>query len=65
MSYFREVLRDSTGFNGSGTATYPNGDSYNGEFQAGVSLIIYNGLQVRHGSGVYTYASKADSEGNL
>jgi hypothetical protein len=39
------VLNDSKGYDGKGKATYPNGDTYDGEFQGGVSthtlFIIY------------------------
>ena len=45
-----ENLKSSKDFNGQGTATYPNGDQYEGNF--------VNGL--RHGNnGVYTYFSSA------
>lgn len=36
---FSETIADSHGFTGKGSATYPNGDIYKGEFKDGVSLI--------------------------
>ena len=32
------VLNESKGYNGKGKATYPNGDTYDGEFAEGVSI---------------------------
>ena len=51
----REVLKSSVNFTGTANAVYPNGDTFNGEFVNGVSSYLYNGCQLRHGSGVYTY----------
>lgn len=39
-NYFSESLKKSYGYNGRGTATYPNGDIYEGPFVEGVSFII-------------------------
>jgi hypothetical protein len=40
-----ETLKNSRGFSGSGTATYPNGDIYEGQFQDGVKLTFsFNGI---------------------
>ena len=47
-----EPLKSSRHYNGKGVATYPNGDTYDGEFVDGV----------RCGKGVYTYVSKGDAE---
>ena len=35
--YNSEALKSSHGYNGQGTATYPNGDKYAGTFADGVS----------------------------
>lgn len=47
----RSTTDSSKGYEGKGTATYPNGDTYVGLFKDGV----------RHGYGVYTYASTLDT----
>ena len=38
LKFNRETLKNSRGFNGSGVATYPNGDTYDGQFKDGVIL---------------------------
>ena len=43
-----EQLKSSLNFTGRGTANYPNGDIYEGEFVDGV----------REGQGIYTYANQ-------
>jgi len=43
-----EALKSSRGYSGKGTATYTNGDIYQGDFVDGV----------RHGQGVYSYTTK-------
>ena len=48
-------LKDSHGYNGSGTAKYPNGDSYEGMFVEGLRECE---------SGKYTYATGAPKEGD-
>ena len=45
-----ETLAKSRGFTGKGKATYPNEDTYEGEFKDGL----------RHGKGVYTTKPKAE-----
>jgi hypothetical protein len=45
-------LTTSYGFTGRGTATYPNGDIYEGSFQDGM----------RHGEGTYKYISQGKKE---
>ena len=48
----RDPLKSSWKFTGKGTATYPNGDIYEGNFKDGV----------RHGDGTYTYSQKGTEE---
>merc|ERR1711957_957383 len=43
-----EAMKNSRGYNGQGTANYPNADSYTGGFVEGV----------RQGQGIYTYTAK-------
>ena len=43
-----ETLKKSRGYKGFGTATYPNGDIYEGYFEEGI----------RSGDGTYKYANK-------
>ena len=45
--YNSETVNKSYGYTGKGTATYPNGDIYDGEFVEGV----------RQGKGKYTYGT--------
>ena len=47
-----ETLKSSRDYNGFGTATYPNGDVYAGDFKDGL----------RHGDGLYTYTSKSNED---
>ena len=47
-----ETLKKSRGYTGNGTATYPNGDIYEGAFKEGL----------RHGEGTYKYANKGSEE---
>ena len=47
-----ETLKSSRDYNGFGTATYPNGDVYAGDFKDGL----------RHGEGLYTYTSKCTDD---
>lgn len=48
-----EALKNSRGYTGKGTATYPNSDSYTGDFNDGV----------RQGTGIYTYTNKLPEGG--
>lgn len=50
-----ETLTTSRGFNGRGTATYPGGDTYEGQFNEGV----------RHGEGVYKYVPKGEDQQDI
>ena len=64
-----EEVATSRHYNGKGIATYPNGDTYDGYFVAGVSIfqiIIITSLlpfQLRDGpNGVYTYNTHKNAE---
>jgi hypothetical protein len=51
--YSEKTLTSSKDFTGAGTCTYPNGDTFQGEWEAGL----------RHcKNGVYTYASAAQPD---
>lgn len=50
-----ELLLSSRGYNGKVTATYTNGDTYQGDFVEGV----------REGSGTYTYTNKLPEGGEV
>ena len=39
LNFKSETLKNSRGYNGSGVATYPNADTYDGQFKDGVFYI--------------------------
>lgn len=64
--YNSETVNKSYGYTGKGTATYPNGDIYEGQFVEGVIIFfITTNIQVREGeeAGTYKYFSKPAEDG--